>query len=104
MGTSPSKMLRSSTVAIRAVGQRACSNVVATVAPFPMPKSNIDKAQHADGQIKTYHEVHTRFPRLEHPALFSDQMPRHGSQRFLSSWWTETWHTATEVAAHEAIQ
>merc|ERR1711865_245390 len=57
MGTSPSKMLRSSTVAIRAVGQRACSNVVATVAPFPMPKSNIDKAQHADGQIKTYHEV-----------------------------------------------
>merc|ERR1711966_244197 len=49
-------------------------------------------------------KLHTRFPRLAHPAQFSDQMPRHGSQRFLSSWWTETWHIATEVAAHEAIQ
>merc|ERR1711865_1039264 len=67
MGTSPSKMLRSSTVAIRAVGQRACSNVVATVAPFPMPKSNIDKAQHADGQIKTYHEVAYPVPTVGTP-------------------------------------
>ena len=67
---SPSKMLRS-TVAIRALGRRACSNV-ATVAPFPMPKSNIDKAQHADGQIKTYHEVaYPVSPNLPVPPLLN---------------------------------